>query len=396
VDTSKFTANKTGRLVAISTPEPDFAFVPDPLPPSWDFHQDLWPLLVEAKWRLGKLDGVARTLPNPQLFLKPLQRVESLTSSRLEGTYATAQELMLFEINPKDPHGSADQTNAWQEVANYSRALAQGYSELRELPLCLRLIKDIHRTLLTGVRGAARTPGEFRTHQVHVGSARRYVPAPPREMQECLNEFERYMNASDDRFDPLVRCFIAHYQIEAIHPFGDGNGRIGRVILSLMIYKWCELSMPWLYLSPFFERYKEEYIDNLFKISSDGAWRDWIEFCLRGVIQQAKKATEVCERLQSIRDKMHKRTKADGGTRIHAIIESLFDAPLVRIVDIMKRHSVHYATAKADVHYLVGKEILAPLAGFRVKTFLAPEIFNVAYRDVEEEVAEPTPKAAQF
>src|SRR3954447_12304995 len=129
MDVAKFSGKKTGRLMAISTPAPDFAFIPDPLPPVWEFDLQLWPLLVEAKWCLGKLDGVARTLPNPQLFLKPLQRIESLTSSRLEGTYATAQELMLFEMNPKDPHSSADQANAWREIANYNRALAQGYSE---------------------------------------------------------------------------------------------------------------------------------------------------------------------------------------------------------------------------------------------------------------------------
>ena len=378
----------------ISTPEPDFAFIPDSLPPSWTFTEDLWPLLVEAKWRLGKLDGVARTLPHPALFLKPLQRVESLTSSRLEGTYATAQELMLFEIDPKEPHGPTDQAHAWREVANYSSALAQGYAELRELPFCLRLIKDLHRTLLTGVRGASRTIGEFREHQVHVGSTRRYVPPPPREMLESLNQLENYINKDDKRFDPLVRCFIVHYQIETIHPFSDGNGRIGRVLLALMIYKWCELSLPWLYLSPFFERYKDEYIDNLFNVSSQGAWNAWVRFCLNAVIQQAKKATELCEHLQSIREAMHDRTREDCGTRIHPIIESLFDAPVVRIVDIVKRHSVHYATAKADVNYLVRKGILAPLDGFKVKTFLAPEIFNAVYGDFQDEVQTPSPKAA--
>lgn len=384
MDVSKFTDLKTGGLMPVNLPAPDHAFIPDPLPPKWVFPSELWPVLSEAKRYLGMLEGAARILPNPELFLKPLQRIESLTSSRLEGTFATAQEVMLFEMNPRSAHNKSDEANAWLEVSNHTRALIQGCQQLDKLPFCTRLLKDLHKTLLHGVRGSTRNPGEFRKHQVHLGSNRRYVPPPHQEAETAMSNWEKYCNNSDDNFDPLVRCFITHYQLEAIHPFGDGNGRIGRVVLSLMVYRWCELEMPWLYLSPYFERYKDEYIDNLFKVSSEGAWAQWIEFCLRGVIDQAKKAVDQCRDLQSLREDMHKRTKGDGGTRIHAIIEGLFEAPIVRIADLARKHEVRYPTAKSDVTYLAEKGILADLPNCSVKTFFAPEIFSIAYADDSE------------
>ncbi len=255
MEITKFGNGKTGTLLPFSAPggSQDYAFVPDPLPPKWTFDPKLWPLLAEAKRRLGELNGVARMLPNPELLLKPLQRVESLTSSRLEGTYATAEQVMLFELSPKQPQSSTDEVNSWLEVHNHTLALIEGFNDLKQMPFCLRMIKNWHRTLLEGVRGATSRIGEFRGQQVHIGYNRRYVPPPPGRMESSLFELEKYFNEPKDEFDPLVRCFLAHYQLEAIHPFSDGNGRIGRVVLSLMIYKWCDLTMPWLYLSPFFE-----------------------------------------------------------------------------------------------------------------------------------------------
>jgi Fic family protein len=384
MDISKFTENKTGRLVPISAPQKDHAFIPDPLPPKWEFDPALWPILVEAKRCLGMLEGAARILPHPDLFLKPLQRVESLTSSRLEGTHATAEEVLLFELNPKEPQNSRDRVNDWVEVGNYTRALIQGCQELIKLPFCGRVIKDLHSTLLMGVRGSVNNPGEFRTHQVHIGSDRRYVPPPWQEAQKCMNDLEDYCNRSSYDHDPLINCFLVHYQLEAIHPFADGNGRIGRVVLSLMIYKWCDLHLPWLYLSPYFERYKTEYIDYLFQVSTEGNWSRWLNFCLTGVIDQAKKAVEKCRALQSLRKDMHDRTAADGRQRIHAIIEGLFGSPYVRIADLARQHGVRYQTAKSDVTYLVSKGILAELPALPVKTLYAPEVFRTAYSEDEE------------
>lgn len=381
MDAAKFTDKRTGRLHPIHHPN-DVAFIPDPLPPRWSFDAGLWPILAEAKQNLGELNGVAQMLPNPELLLKPLQRVESLTSSRLEGTHATAQEVMLFELNPKPPQSATDESNAWLEVHNYNRALLHGYQELEKMPFCLRLIKELHAMLLDGVRGGTPEKGEFRTHQVHIGSTRRYVPPPPGdELHRAMSDLEKYINDPQDNFDPLLRCFLIHYQLEAIQPFSDGNGRIGRVVLSLMIYQWCKLTMPWLYLSPFYERYKDEYIALLFRVSSEGGWHDWLAFCLHGVVAQSVSATEKCKDLHALRQEMHARTEKDGRARIHAVIEDLFENPIIRIADLARKREVLYATAKADVEYLIEKGILASLPDTKIKTFFSPQIFAIAYSD---------------
>jgi len=379
MDISKFTESKTGQLIPVHVPDEDHAFVPNPLPATWEFDPTLWPKLVEARSALSLLDGTARNLPNPSLLLNPLQRSEAIASSRLEGTYATPQELMLFQLDPKEPEGRNDEANDWQEVANYNYTLSLGYARLHELPFCLRLIKEMHKALLDGARGSERNPGEFRTHQYHVGATRRYLPPPVTEMSQALYRFEDYLNNPSDSLDPLVRCFIAHYQLEAIHPFSDGNGRIGRVLLALMTYKWCNLKMPWLYLSPFFDRYKNEYIDFMFRVSAEGGWTRWIDFCLQGVIEQATKAVETCSALKLIKDNMHDRVHDGFSPRTYLIIEGLFDTPFVRIVDLAKRFDVSYPTAKSDVTYLQGKQILEPVPGAKIATFFSPEIVRASF-----------------
>jgi Fic family protein len=380
MDRSKFTENMTGQLLPVSLPEPDFAFVPDDLPAKWTPNEAQWEMIVDTQKHLGLLEGVARNLPNPELLLTPLRNREALTSSRLEGTYATAQQLILFDANPKEATSTSDQKNSWREVWNYNQALLHGYHKLNELPFCLRVIKELHKTLLQGVRGAHAQPGEFREHQVHIGSTRRYVPPPYPKMQECLNKLEAYIN-SDDKINKLVKCFIVHYQFEAIHPFGDGNGRVGRVLLALMIHRFVDLKMPWLYLSPYFERYKDEYFDNLFKVSSEGNWGAWIEFCLRGAKEQAQEAVRVCEALKKLRDEMHTKESCGSG-RLHAIIDELFANPYVTISNLARHKNVSYPTAKADVDFLVKNGILMQLEGIPVKTYVAKKIFEIAYGDV--------------
>jgi Fic family protein len=384
MDISRFSVAKTGRLVPIKTPTgPDQAFVPDPLPPKWKFPESLWPKLAEAKEALGRLDGVGQTLPHPELLLTPLQRQEAITSSRIEGTYATAQELMLFEMAPHNPKSANDEANAWREVSNYSRALSHGTRSLKTLPFCGRLIRDLHKVLMQGVRSQRSTAGEWRDHQVAIGSDRRYVPPPVPEMVDCIHALEKYINETDEAFDPLVRAFLVHYQIEAIHPFSDGNGRIGRVLLSLMIGHWCNHQFPWLYLSAFFEKYKDEYVDNLFRISTDGAWEKWIEFCLNATIQQAKDAISRCVKLRLLKDNMHQKIRASGSARTGTIIEGLFSTPVVRVSRLRKTLNVSYPTAQSDIDRLVTAGILQPLGEIRPKSYYSPEIFTIAYSDLQ-------------
>lgn len=382
MDISKFTDQKTGELTQISIPRKDWAFVPNPLPPDWRFPINLWPLLAEAKEEIARLDGIGRSLPNPELLLRPLQSREAMRSSSLEGTYATPEELMLFELQPKEPISAQDPANAFLEVANYSRSLRQGMALLQDLPFCLRVIKELHRTLLSGVRGKDRTPGEFRKTQNHIGSNFRFIPPPPNYLDCCLDNSEKQLNASVTGYDPLVQCYLFHYQFEAIHPFLDGNGRVGRALLSLMTYRWCGLTMPWLYMSAYFEKYKDEYIDFLFLVSAQGAWSTWIEFCLRGTSEQARDAIDRCEKLKELRDVFHQSVE-NAGPRAHPIVESLFTVPVLTIPGVAKHYDTTYPTAKSDIEKLVKLQILKELPNERPKIFYCPKILSVAYREQE-------------
>lgn len=375
-----FQPNAPGRIVPIAGNE--HAFVPSPLPPDWQFPERLWPLLNEASTKLGLLEGVGRHLPAADLLLRPLERREAVQSSAIEGTYATPRELLLFEIEPSEPAREDDPANSWKEVFNSQQALQYGTSS--ELPLSLRLIRDMHRILLTGVRGQERAPGEFRRVQVAIGTARerRFVPPPVSHLAECLDAFEKYLN-TETANHPLVDCMLAHYQFEAIHPFMDGNGRVGRMLLATMVQRRCGLTKPWLYLSDYFARRRDEYVDRLFAISARGEWSEWIEFCLQGVATVADATVVRCEQLRSLHDEYFNRVKAAGGNvRLYAIVEGLFRSPVVRIADLPKRLSVSYPTAKADVERLISAGILSEFADTPIRTVFAHEVFRIAYADL--------------
>jgi len=382
MDAKRFTDARTGDLVRAKTPAPDWAFVPWPLPPKgWSFPTHLYPLLVTAREALGTLNGIGSTLKNPNLLLHPLEDREALTSSSIEGTYATPEELLLYAQSPREPQSEHDPANTWREVFNYRRAVRQGHDDLKAFPFSLRMIKAMHETLLQGVRGTDKAPGEFRRIQVAVGSDRRYVPPPVPHIDSLLDNFQTYMNRpqKDDTTDSLVRCYIAHYQFEAIHPFRDGNGRIGRALLALMIASACKHKLPWLYLSAFFERFKDEYVEKMFRISTHGDWASWIEFCLRGTIEQAQDAIARCGKLQSLRGLYLERVNSDYGPRTFAIIDRLFDSPVITIADWSKQGHMSYTTAKSDLEYLATKRILEKVEKYYPASFYAPEIFDIAY-----------------
>ncbi len=380
MDETRFSKRSPGALVPIA--EGGRAFVPEPFPCRWQFPDSLWPLLAEAKARVALLEGIGRTLPDPGILLRPLEDREAIQSSRLEGTYVTAQELLLFELEPRTPKGSDDQVNDRREVHNYRTALHDAVAS--PLPLSLRLIRNMHRTLMSGVRGRDQTPGEFRKQQVAIGHNRRFVPPPPERLPNCLDNFEKHLHR-EWQLDPLVECFLCHYQFETIHPFSDGNGRIGRLLLSLMLQQRCGLTKPWLYLSEFFERHREEYCDLLFNISARGDWEPWIEFCLRGTIAQAETTVQRCEKLQSIRAELMLRlAHAGGSVRLNRIVDGLFVSPYVRIVELTERLGVTYPTARADVKRLETVGILQPLPNASPATFYSKEVFSVAYAGVED------------
>lgn len=379
MDKSLFTEESPGEVVRLGKPFSDWAFIPEELPPAWEFDTDLWSLLADAREALGTLNGIGQTLPDPELLLRPLQGRESISSSSIEGTFVTPEQLLLFEMDPKEPVSANEQRADWMEVFNYSQALRIGCDMITTQPFSHHVIRSVHAALLSGVRGRDKSPGEYRKGQVQIGSNARFVPPPPAEIPRLMDNLIEYTNDSGDGHDPLVKSFIAHYQFEAIHPFSDGNGRIGRALISMMIYKWQGHAHPWLYLSAFFEKYKDEYIGNLFKISTRGRWKTWIEFCLRGTVSQANDAIERCNRFRALRDEYHDRVQSHT-PRTHMLIEGLFKEPIVTITRTAEKLGVTYHTAKRDIEKLVACGILSELKTTRPKAFYAKELFTIAYQ----------------
>lgn len=382
MDATKFTSNATGRLVRIEQPRRDWAFIPDDLPPKWDFSPELWPLLVEAKETLGTLNGIGQVLPDPQLLLRPLQSREAITSSNIEGTYVTPEQLLLYQLDPREPRSGDEQMADWLEVFNYGRALEHAYQSLKSLPFCNRVIREMHGILMHGVRGRNKSPGEFRKWQVQIGSSGRFIPPPASEVDRLMGNLEQYINSEDERYDPLVRCFLVHYQFESIHPFVDGNGRVGRALLALMVYKWLGHAQPWLYMSAFYEQFKDEYVGGLFRISTDGDWTKWVEFCLRGAAVQASDSIRRCHLFKNLREQFH--AIAARSPRTHTIIEQLFTSPILTIGAVQKRFKIAYQTARADLEHLADVGILKEMPDVHPRSFFAPEIMRIAYRESDD------------
>lgn len=369
-----------GELIRITVPRDDRAFIPAPLPPAWEFEVSLWPLLAEAKEALGTLNGIGQTLPDPQLLLRPLQSREALTSSSIEGTFVTPQELLTYELHPTEPTSPQEKQADWQEVFNYQRALETGCSMLQQNPIFNHLIRSIHSILMRGVRGADKSPGEFRRHQAQIGSQGRFIPPPPEHVPSLMDELIQFINGEDVSLDPLIKSFQIHYQFEAIHPFADGNGRVGRSLLALLIYYWHRHAQPWLYLSPFFERYQDEYIANLFAVSAQSNWTGWLQFCLNATITQAHDAIRRIAALRQLKEDFHQRV-ASPSSRTHQLIEELFKNPVINIPRTAERFGVVYRTAKREIDLLVKAGILNEIPETHPRLYTAREIMHIAYAE---------------
>ncbi|MCH7751335.1 MAG: Fic family protein [Planctomycetes bacterium] len=390
MDPKQFTPEKTGELRqfhSLVTGRDEWLFLPDEMPPKWEFPVRLWPLLSEASTALGTLNGIGQTLPNPELLLRPLQSREAITSSRIEGTYVTPEQLLLYELDPSDLGSSDERSAEWREVSNYSRALRQGCDLLEELPIASRLITSIHSTLMSGTRGPSKSPGKFRSIQVQIGVQGKYVPPLPPEIHRLMGNLENFINSDDSHYDPLILCYLTHYQFEAIHPFIDGNGRVGRALLSLMTYRKLQLTMPWLYMSAFFEQHREEYTDKLFRVSTHGDWDSWIELCLYGTVVQANDAIARCDLFNQMRQRFRDQISAPT-SRTSDIVEGLFHSPVVTIPYLKRRFGIHYQTAQKDVERLVFDGILAEMEGQYPRSFYAPALFRIAYSDSPVDITE--------
>jgi Fic family protein len=373
-----YTDEKNGRLIKTSLDY--WAFLPYPLPPQLALSWDLVNQLSEADRALSELAGTARTLPNPHLLIGPFIRREAVLSSRIEGTQASLSDLLFFEasgsINPKAPDA--------REVANYVKAMEYGLARLKKFPLSLRFIRELHEHLMDEVRGEHLTPGEFRRSQNWIGPARCtlmeavYVPPPLEEMEKALGEFEAYLHAPSS-IPLLIRLATIHYQFEAIHPFLDGNGRIGRLLMTLLLCKEGALSVPLLYLSAYFERHRNEYYRLLLGVSQRGMWTDWISFFLRGVAEQSKDALARSGRLLRLwQDYRGEFQSARSSALQLRLVDQLFANPAITANQAVKLLKVTHRSAQLNLEKLVRKGILKEATGKqRNRIFVAPHIIKI-------------------
>ena len=385
MDPADFTPDSPGQLIRAS--EGYWAFVPDSLPPPLEFDLATINLLVDAQGALSELSGLGRGLPNPHLLIGPFMRREAVLSSRIEGTVTRVDQLMRFEVEPS----IETQTPDLREVLNYVRALEYSLDRLPTLPMSLRLIREIHGQLLRGVRGRQRRPGEFRDVQNAVGTRAdqsyaeaRYVPPPVPHMRSALSDFENVLVRSSD-LPLLIELALIHYQFEAIHPFMDGNGRIGRLLMSIVLCDQGALPSPLLYLSAFFERHREAYVDHLLAVSQRGSWLDWIGFFLQGVAEQARSAGELSTRLLDLREDYRTRVQAARRSALPLrLIDDLFASPYLTVPIAAGRLNVTQRSAGLNISKLVDLGIVVEITGRqRYRVFEAFEVVQMLSADID-------------
>ena len=361
----------TGRYETTSAGEERFrAFVPNPLPPVPPLAMEgaLQPLLESALLALGRLDGVSTLLPDKALFLYAYVRKEAVLSSQIEGTQSSLSDLLLFELD-EVPGVPLDDV---VEVSNYVAALDHGLARLREgFPLSNRLIREIHGTLLSRGRGSDKDPGEFRRSQVWIGGTRpgnaNFVPPPHTAVPDCMGALELFLHADNDGLPALVRAGLAHVQFETIHPFLDGNGRVGRLLITFLLCQSGVLHDPLLYLSSYFKRHRPTYYELLDRVRHDGDWEEWLAFFLEGVKQVAQGAVATADRLGEMFHEDRSRIEAAGrragsALRVH---ETLKARPIQSISSICTSTGLSFPAASSAMDLLLELKIARELTGKR-------------------------------
>lgn len=357
-----------------------WAFVPNPLSPELKWTPDLIVALSEADRALGELAGLGRSLVNPHLLVRPFVRREAVLSSRIEGTQASLQDVFAYEARQMALFEANSDVG---EVVNYVRALEYGLDRLAKLPLSLRLIREIHARLMKGMRGEHLTPGEFRRSQNWIGPAGStiesapYVPPPVDEMAHALDAFEKFLHEPTG-LPPLIRLGLIHYQFEAIHPFLDGNGRVGRLLISLLLCAWGLLPQPLLYLSAYFEASRSAYYDHLLAVSQSGAWEGWLSYFLAGIASQSRDAIERIYRLQDLREKYRQRFQTGrAAARLLQVVDLLFASPLITARQIEKSLKIDFTMAQRYINQLVKAGLLREVTGrARNRIYRADEIIG--------------------
>ena len=346
------------------------AFIPAPLPPSPPLRLAgaIQQLLSEADHALGRLDASILTLPNPDLFVLMYVRKEAVLSSQIEGTQSSLQDLLAAEAQVM---GASTPPRDVEEVVNYVGAMNQGLARLSTLPVSIRLVREIHEVLLRGGRGSRLTPGELRRSQNWIGpegctlADASFVPPPPSEIPQALGDLERYVHA-DDGMPVLIKIGLVHAQFETIHPFLDGNGRLGRLLITFLLVERGILSKPVLYLSHFFKRHRQEYYDRLQAVRDAGDWEGWLAFFLRGVAQVSAEAAETARRVLALREE-HRTHIADHFGRAaghgHRVLESLYERPILSVNQVGELTGTTYPAANGLVKRFVEGGLLVEITG---------------------------------
>ena len=362
---------------AVHTPRGYWAFLPAPLPPALQWTPALINLLAEAERELARLGEVGKGFPNPHLMVQSFVRREAVRSSRIEGTRTTLEELYAYEAHPLP---EADR----QEVYNYVRALDYGLHRLETLPISLRYIRELHGILMEGVRGEVWTPGEFRRSQNWIGppgstlDTAPYVPPPVEDMHLALADLENFIHAPPD-WPALIRLGLIHYQFEAIHPFLDGNGRVGRLLIPLLLCAWALLPQPYLYVSVFFEAHRLEYYALLLGVSQRGEWEAWLNFFLTSVREQAREAALRLGQLRALRVRYGELVQtARARERLNQVLDFLLGHPLVSIRQVQEGLGLgDFKTTQRYLTHLEALGILREVSGrARNRLYRADEILN--------------------
>ena len=344
------------------------AFIPRDLPPvpPVDLSR-LQHLLSSADIALGRLDGSIQTLPNPDLFVLMYIRKEAVLSSQIEGTQSSLQDLLAAEADIFDPMAPRDVA----EVVNYISAMNHGLERLGQLPLSIRLIREIHAKLLEGARGASLTPGELRRSQNWIGPANSslrgatFVPPPHTHVPVALGALERFLHA-EDGVPLLVRIGLAHAQFETIHPFLDGNGRVGRLLITFLLCEGSVLRKPVLYLSYFFKRRRQRYYDLLQAVRDNGDWEEWLTFFLEGVETVSRQATETAHRVLRLREEHRDMIASNLGYSAgngHRVLEKLYRNPIISVNQVRELTGTTYPAANQLVERMVRLGVLAEITG---------------------------------
>jgi Fic family protein len=378
MDPNDFSSSSPGRV--LRTLKGYWAFIPNPLPPIINWSTSLISALGEAERNLGRLASLADTLPSPHILARPFIRREAVLSSRIEGTRASIVDLYHYESAQLS---FFEDTSDVREVHNYVRALDYSLKRSKTLPVSLRLIREMHGILMEGVRGEHLTPGEFRRSQNWIGppgstiESATIVPPSVDEMHHALDALEKYIHVPSD-IPQLARAGLIHYQFEAIHPFLDGNGRVGRLLVNLLLIEWGLVSQPLLYLSAFFEAHRLDYYNHLLAVSQRGEWENWLLFFLKGVSSQSQDAITRIERLSQLRAAYRERLRTERtAARLLQTLDVLFERPILNIRQLEESLEVPYRTAQRYIERLEEIGILREVTGqARNRLYQADEIIN--------------------